>query len=57
MRFMSEALRRDRAPSEIMQRYAAFDQRLQELYASAGRDDPLPCGSGRKFKQCHGRGA
>ena len=57
MRFMSEALRRDRAPSEIMQRYAAHDKRLQELYASAGRNDPCPCGSGRKFKQCHGRGA
>jgi uncharacterized protein YecA (UPF0149 family) len=20
-----------------------------------GRNDPCPCGSGRKFKQCHGR--
>jgi preprotein translocase subunit SecA len=23
-------------------------------YASAGRNDPCPCGSGRKFKRCHG---
>jgi preprotein translocase subunit SecA len=22
-----------------------------------GRNDPCPCGSGRKFKQCHGRGS
>jgi uncharacterized protein len=22
-----------------------------------GRNDPCPCGSGRKFKQCHGRDA
>ena len=22
-----------------------------------GRNDPCPCGSGKKFKQCHGRGA
>ena len=22
-----------------------------------GRNDPCPCGSGRKFKQCHGKGA
>ena len=22
---------------------------------SAGRNDPCPCGSGRKFKRCHGR--
>jgi preprotein translocase subunit SecA len=23
-------------------------------YASVGRNDPCPCGSGRKFKRCHG---
>jgi preprotein translocase subunit SecA len=23
-------------------------------YATAGRNDPCPCGSGRKFKRCHG---
>jgi preprotein translocase subunit SecA len=22
-----------------------------------GRNDPCPCGSGKKFKQCHGRSA
>ena len=21
-----------------------------------GRNDPCPCGSGKKFKQCHGQG-
>ncbi|WP_421888217.1 SEC-C metal-binding domain-containing protein [Methylibium sp.] len=21
----------------------------------AGRNDPCPCGSGKKYKQCHGR--
>ena len=25
--------------------------------ARTGRNDPCPCGSGRKFKKCHGRGA
>ena len=24
--------------------------------AKVGRNDPCPCGSGRKFKQCHGAG-
>ncbi len=24
-------------------------------YAEAGRNDPCPCGSGKKFKKCHGR--
>ena len=23
-------------------------------YASVGRNDPCPCGSGKKFKKCHG---
>ena len=26
-----------------------------ELFAHVGRNDPCPCGSGRKFKVCHGR--
>jgi uncharacterized protein len=55
MRFMAEALRRNRAPAEIMQRYAAQERRWQELFARTGRNDPCPCGSGKKFKQCHGR--
>ncbi|MBQ3083381.1 MAG: SEC-C domain-containing protein [Alistipes sp.] len=21
-----------------------------------GRNDPCPCGSGKKYKQCHGKG-
>jgi uncharacterized protein len=57
MRVMAEALRRNRAPAEIMQRYAAQDRRLQELFARTSRNDPCPCGSGKKFKQCHGRQA
>ncbi|MBW3659984.1 MAG: SEC-C domain-containing protein, partial [Actinobacteria bacterium] len=23
-------------------------------YATVGRNDPCPCGSGQKFKRCHG---
>jgi preprotein translocase subunit SecA len=23
-------------------------------YADVGRNDPCPCGSGKKFKKCHG---
>ena len=23
-------------------------------YANVGRNDPCPCGSGKKFKKCHG---
>ena len=47
MRFMSERLRRDGAPAEIMALYAKEDSRR-------GRNEPCTCGSGRKWKQCHG---
>jgi preprotein translocase subunit SecA len=26
-------------------------------WANVGRNDPCPCGSGKKFKKCHGAGA
>lgn len=28
---------------------------VDDNYAGVGRNDPCPCGSGKKFKQCHGR--
>ena len=28
---------------------------LSDPYANVGRNDPCPCGSGKKFKNCHGR--
>ncbi len=27
----------------------------QQRFAHIGRNEPCPCGSGKKFKQCHGR--
>jgi uncharacterized protein len=44
---MCELLRADRAPSELVRTYAAEDARR-------GRNDPCTCGSGRKWKHCHG---
>ncbi len=55
MRIMSELLRRDRAPAEVMMVLAAEEAQVQKAFAKAGRNDPCPCGSGRKFKHCHGR--
>ena len=28
---------------------------VQRDSAKVGRNDPCPCGSGKKFKQCHGK--
>ncbi len=55
MRIMAELLHRDRAPAEVMMILAAEEAQLQKAVAKAGRNDPCPCGSGRKFKHCHGR--
>ena len=49
MRLMKLLLAQDRAPSELMQLYASRD-------GKRGRNEPCTCGSGRKWKHCHGRG-
>jgi uncharacterized protein len=54
MKIMAGLLHRRRPPAEIMAIVAAEEEeRLQQAYARAGRNDPCPCGSGKKFKQCH----
>jgi uncharacterized protein len=55
MRIMADLLRRNRAPSDIVQLLATQEAQMQAAFAKAGRNDPCPCGSGRKFKHCHGR--
>jgi preprotein translocase subunit SecA len=30
-------------------------QQVRRMEAKVGRNDPCPCGSGKKFKQCHGK--
>ncbi|WP_223421803.1 preprotein translocase subunit SecA [Tateyamaria pelophila] len=34
---------------------AGFDENDQSTWGSPGRNEPCPCGSGKKFKHCHGR--
>nr|WP_245523571.1 SEC-C metal-binding domain-containing protein [Sutterella parvirubra] len=31
------------------------EEERRRLFAHVGRNDPCPCGSGRKFKDCHGK--
>ena len=35
---------------------ASAPKDLGPEFANAGRNDPCPCGSGKKFKKCHGKG-
>jgi uncharacterized protein len=57
MRIMADLLGQHRAPADIMQLYAAEDADRERQFVQAGRNDPCPCGSGKKFKYCHGRKA
>jgi len=34
---------------------SASENPLKRETAKAGRNDPCPCGSGKKFKKCHGK--
>ena len=52
MRVMANLIRSGRFADEIMQLYQGEEQ---EPYAGIGRNDPCPCGSGKKYKNCHGR--
>lgn len=55
MQIMAALLNQDRAPAEIMRLVAAEDAKWQAIFAKAARNEPCPCGSGRKFKQCHAK--
>jgi uncharacterized protein len=46
---MAALLRQDRAPAEIMTLLSRSDR-----HAATGRNDPCPCGSGKKYKKCCG---
>ncbi len=48
MKIMSGLIRRGREAKEVM-------DILERTFAGVRRLDPCPCGSGRKFRQCHGR--
>ena len=53
MRFMANELRQGRDPANIM-KYTTSDS-ISQVVFKPGRNDPCPCGSGLKYKKCHGR--
>jgi len=55
MNFMARELAARRPPANVMLELARYDAELERAFAQAGRNDPCPCGSGLKFKRCHGR--
>lgn len=55
MRIMSNLLRQGRPAAEIMSIVPIGDAQPRRPAIHAGRNDPCPCGSGRKYKKCHGQ--
>ncbi|MFW2335186.1 SPASM domain-containing protein, partial [Ilumatobacter sp.] len=51
MHLMCDLLRQGRAPAELP---ALLAEREAAPFVGVGRNDPCPCGSGDKFKRCHG---
>ena len=45
------------APKPAPSKPQTFVKDKDDPYANVGRNDPCPCGSGKKFKKCHGRDA
>ena len=52
MRMMADLVRRGRYADEVM---PVLARERAALFAKAERNEPCPCGSGVKFKRCHGR--
>jgi preprotein translocase subunit SecA len=44
-----------RPPGASQQRQASKQVQVVNQAPKVGRNDPCPCGSGKKYKQCHGR--
>lgn len=55
LKIISSLLRAGRPAAEVMPILAKEEAALQAQVAQARRNDPCPCGSGRKVKLCHGR--
>ena len=55
MRFMGNGVRFKRAPANVMGYMAQQDATLRRRLTTASRNEPCPCGSGKKVKQCHGQ--
>jgi len=45
----------DAAPVAFENAIDGFDETRPETWGNPGRNDPCPCGSGKKFKHCHGQ--
>jgi len=52
----AELRAKQQAEAEERQRKAQEEAAMKEKLDGIGRNDPCPCGSGKKYKKCHGQG-
>lgn len=55
MMIMSSLFNQDRAPADVMSIMTGEPGAMKNVFPDLGRNDPCPCGSGLKFKKCHGK--
>jgi uncharacterized protein len=55
MEIMASLFNQGRAPAEIMSILNGDQETLRNIFPNLGRNDLCPCGSGLKFKKCHGK--
>ena len=55
LKILAQLIRRGLPAEHVMQVLAQADARQEMASKKVGRNAPCPCGSGRKFKKCHGR--
>jgi serine-type anaerobic sulfatase-maturating enzyme len=55
MRIMASLFNQGKVPGEVMQILEGDYKNLIELFPDVKRNEPCPCGSGLKFKKCHGK--
>jgi uncharacterized protein len=53
-KIITSLLRRGQPAAAVTRILAAEEAKLEAALAQVGRNDPCPCGSGHKVKQCHG---
>ena len=50
-----EAARKEAERQEKLHAQMQKGEGIRRSSAKVGRNEPCPCGSGKKFKQCHGK--
>ena len=53
--FMAQLLKTRRYAGEVMDILAAGEKEGILTVEKVGRNQPCPCGSGKKYKHCHGK--